>query len=144
LLHFVHHHPQPEVPEYRTRMPRSAEEIMHAVDGDYIQHWGIAGTNLPPNVFAWRSWLADLRLGRLVQSGVRRRDLWKNLKAGVRVPDEGKTLLVDYPPVDEPFPLNFAGHSVYTRIRWLPFHAWEIAQRFYGKGSIKESAESDP
>ncbi|MCH5373792.1 MAG: hypothetical protein JJ992_07440 [Planctomycetes bacterium] len=132
LLHFVHHRPRPDGPAYRTSLPGSVDDIAGAVDGDYIQQWGIAGTNLTPNIFSWRSWLADVRLGRLLQSGVRRGDLWHRLRAGVRVADEGLTLLVDYGPMKEPFPLNFAGHAVYTRLRWLPFHAREIARRFYG------------
>ncbi len=132
LLHFVHHRPRTDLPPYRTGLPRSFEDILSADDGDYPQHLGIAGTNLTPNVFSWRSWLADVRLGRLLQSGVRRSDLLRRLQAGVRVADEGLTLLVDYGRTEESFPLNLAGHAVYTRLRWLPFHACEIARRFYG------------
>lgn len=130
LLHFVNHRPQAGLPEYRASLPRSVEEITTAAYGDYVQQWGVAGTNLPPNVLSWPSWLADFRLAKLLQRGVRRRDLWQRLKAGARVADEGPTLLVDYGPSDEPFPLNFAGHAVYTRLRWLPFHVGEIASRF--------------
>jgi len=135
LLHFVHHRPQPSLPDYRTRLPHSVEEITTAAYGDYIQQWGIAGTNLTPNVLSWPSWLAEFRLAKLLQRGVRRRDLWQRLKMGSRVADEGLTLLVDYGTSEEPFPLNFAGHAVYTRLRWLPFHAQEIANRFYAGAS---------
>jgi hypothetical protein len=135
LLHFVHHRPRPGLPPQQTGLPSSLDDVSSAADGDYIQHWGIAGTNLTPNVFAWRTWLAELRLGRLVQAGQRRRDLLQRLKAGVRVPEEGETLLVDYSDSIEPFPRNFLGHAVYTRRRWLPFHAQEVANRFYGEHS---------
>ena len=132
LLHFVHHRPQAELPPYRTALPSSLEDVMTAAAGDYIQHLGIAGTNLAPSFWAWRTWLADVRLGRLLQGGVRRRDLLANLRAGMRVPEEGETLLVDYGPVDGHIGQHLAGHAVYTRRRWMLFHLKEIARRLYG------------
>lgn len=133
LLHFVHHRPHEGLPEYRTTLPRSVEDVLSAAGGDYIQHLGIAGTNLAPNLFAWRTWMADVRLGRLLQGSLRRRDLLLRLKAGVRVAEEGETLLVDYGPVEGNVAQHLAGHAVYTRVGWLPFHAEQIARRFYGQ-----------
>ena len=103
--------------------------LLHAVDGDYIQQLGIAGTNLPPACIGLGTWLADLRLGRLLQPGLRRRDLLKRLRLGQRVPQEGETLLVEYP--DGPAARQLAGHAIYTRQIWLPYHALEVARRFY-------------
>ena len=71
-----------------------------------------------------------MRLARLLQPGLRRRDLLSRLKTGQRVPDEGETLLVEYP--DSPAARQLAGHAIYTRLTWLPFHAAEVARRFYG------------
>jgi hypothetical protein len=75
------------------------------------------------------AWLADLRLGRLLQPGLRRRDLLERLRLGQRVPQEGETLLVEYP--DSRAARQFAGHAIYTRQVWLPYHALEVARRFY-------------
>ena len=130
LLHFVYHRPRSGVAEHRTALPRSIEDVLHATDGDYVQQFGIAGTNLMPAGVALRSWLADLRLARLLQPGLRRRDLPSRLKTGQRIPDEGETLLVEYP--DSPAARQLAGHGIYTRLTWLPFHAAEVARRFYG------------
>jgi hypothetical protein len=130
LLHFVYHRPRSGIAEHRTALPRSAEDVLQATDGDYVQQFGIAGTNLAPAGVALRSWLADLRLARLLQPGLRRRDLLRRLKTGQRIPDEGETLLVEYP--DSPAARQLAGHGIYTRLTWLPFHAAEVARRFYG------------
>ena len=132
LLHFVHHRPHEGLEPYRTVLPRSPEDVLAAVAGDYIQHLGIAGTNLAPNAFAWRTWIADVRLGRWLQGRLRRRDLLERLRAGMRVAEEGQTLLVDYGPAEGNIAQHLAGHAVYTRLRWLPFHAEQIARRFYG------------
>lgn len=130
LLHFIYHRPRSGVPEHRTVWPPSIEDLMQATDGDYVQQIGIAGTNLVPVGVGLRSWLADLRLARLLQPGLRRRDLLGRLKTGQRVPDEGETLLVEYP--DSPAARQLAGHAIYTQLTWLPFHATEVARRFYG------------
>jgi len=133
LLHFVHHRPQEGLPEYQTTLPSSVDDVLSAAAGDYVQHMGIAGTNLAPNLFAWRTWMADVRLGRFLQGPLRRRDLLLRLKTGMRVAEEGKTLLVDYGPVEGNVAQHLVGHAVYTRLSWLPFHAQEVARRFYGQ-----------
>lgn len=130
LLHFVHHRPLPGKPAYRTALPTNPAEVLAAADGDYIQHWGIAGTNLPPDALAWRTWLAELKLRRLLQADLRSRDLLRHLQAGMRVATEGRTLLVDYG--DSPQSRLQAGHAVYTLAQWLPYHAIEVARSFYG------------
>ncbi len=130
LLHFVNHRPRPGVADYRTTPPHSVDDLIHAVDGDYIQQFGISGTNFVPWGIGLRTWLANRRLARLLQAGIRRRDLFRDLRAGQRVPDEGEALLVAYP--DSPAARQLAGHAIYTRRIWLPFHAAEVARRFYG------------
>lgn len=132
LLHFVYHRPRPGMPEYLVPFPPTLDDVLRAADGDYVQHWGIAGTNLTPYIFAWRTWLAELRLGRFVQRHVRSRDLLSRLKLGIRVPQDGTSLLVDYGDMTDQITRHHAGHAVYTFHRWLVFHASEVAQRFYG------------
>ncbi len=130
LLHFVNHRPAEGLPPYLTRFPPSADDILSARDGDYIQQLGIAGTNIAPNALAWRSALADLRLHRLLQSGVRKKDLLKRLRLGQRVPDEGTTVLVDYGDPRGNILEHVAGHAVYTTTDWMLFHAEQVAQQY--------------
>ena len=137
LLHFVNHRPAPGRPAHQAVFPPSIDDVLSAAGGDYIQQLGIAGTNFSPDIFAWRTWLADLRLKRLLQPRLRQRDLLARLSAGVRVADQGKTLLVDYGPGEGHIGQHIAGHAVYTRLEWLLFHAEQVARRVYGSNDSK-------
>jgi hypothetical protein len=107
--------------------------VLKGVEGDFMQHVGIAGTNFMPIPLAVRTFLADWRLGKLLQRDVTPRWLRSRLKLGVRVPEEGQTLLVEYDDPDR-FPLfHFVGHALYTRSRWLPHHCEWIAREFYSE-----------
>ena len=134
LLHFIFHRRAAGQPEYQVKFPPTAQEILEVVSGDYIQQLGIAGTNVQPGIFAWKTWLANRRLGKMLQKEVRRRDLFRNLRSGMRVPEEGTTLLVDYGRTERHPGRHIAGHAVYTRPAWLLFHVEEIARRWYGYG----------
>jgi len=57
----------------------------------------------------------------------------------MRVPREGTTLLVDYGPPEKSLVEHHAGHSVYTRTKWLLFHAEQVAHELYGL-SVDNSA----
>jgi hypothetical protein len=130
LLHFVHHRPAKGLPEYRAPFPPRFHRVLRAADGDYVQQLGIAGTNAMPSVLAWRAWLADRRLHRLLQSEAEDA-LMERFQAGAIVPDEGTTLLVDYGPLPGGLAAHHAGHAVYTRKEWMLFHAEEVARQFY-------------
>lgn len=132
LLHFVHHRPAADRPSYQAPFPPRWENVLAAADGDYIQQLGIAGTDALPSVFSWRAWCADQRLRALLEQNVGREGLISRLSAGVRVAQEGTTLLVDYGPPEGNLAAHHAGHSIYTREHWLLFHAEEVARQFYG------------
>jgi len=131
LLHFIHHRPPPQGGEYQTPIPLKLLRARRALDGDYIQQIGIAGTNFPPLPFATRTWLADRRLGKLLEQNLVREGIITRLRHGTRVPDAGTTLLVDYDEIHPWLTRHIAGHGLYTWRKWLPFHAREIASRFY-------------
>lgn len=131
LIHFIFHRPAEGLPYYQAPFPPTPTQLLNAADGDYVQQFGIAGTNLIPSPLAWRSWLADVRLHRLLQPNLRNKDLIERLETGARIPSEGTTLLVDYGPDEE----EMAGHAVYTRRRWLLPHAEEVARRFYAEAA---------
>jgi hypothetical protein len=133
LLHVVHHRPCAELPPYRAPFPPTVEHILSAADGDYIQQFGVAGTNLPPAVIQWRAYLAERRLGALVQAEVDPPDLLSRLRAGLRVADEGETLLVDYGPPQGGIAQHLAGHAVYTQLDWQLFHAKQVVASLYGE-----------
>jgi hypothetical protein len=135
LLHFVHHKPIHEDP-YRAALPQSVDDLLQCRGGDYVQHLGIAGTNVAPDLFAWRARWADGRLNRILQVGIRKRDLWKRMCQGARAHDRGTSLLVDYGPPAGKVVEDVFGHAVYTREQWLEFHLREIMQRFYGINGV--------
>ena len=132
LLHVVQHRPLDDAQPDRAVLPRSFDDLQGAVGGDYIQQLGIAGTDLPPAPWFWRAWWADRRLSALLQpADLSIADLFDRLCRGRRVPDAGRTLLVDYGPLDGGTAEHFAGHAVYTRREWLPFHVSATARWLY-------------
>lgn len=132
LLHVVYHRPTEGVPAYLTRFPFSLKSAVAAKRGDYIQQVGIAGTNIPPALLAFPAHIADRRLHRLLQSELSLAATWKNLGAGLRVPDAGETLLVDYHAAAPRMHHGAYGHAIYTRTSWLLYHAELAARRWYG------------
>ena len=134
LLHFVNHRPSDQLPAFRTHHPLRPLDLLRATHGDYIHQIGIAGTNLGPLPLLVRTYLADRRLQRVVQSHISWRWLLRNYALGQRVPDDGSTLLVDYHDAGGDVWHHLAGHAAYTRRCWLPFHLTEIARRFYLNG----------
>jgi hypothetical protein len=132
LLHFVYHRPAEGLPSYRAPFPPSAERVMKAADGDYVQQFGIAGTNFGPNLFSWRARWAESRLDSLLQSDLHDAGLMERLQAGARVSEYGTTLLVDYGLPPGTIAEHHAGHAIYTRREWMTFHAEEVARRLYG------------
>jgi hypothetical protein len=131
LLHIVNHRPYPGLPEYRAHWTLRVRRMLQAVDGDYVQQLGIAGTNLPPLPIAVRTFLANHRMGRLLERDLKRERLLARIKRGMRVPEEGPTLLVDYDDPDRSPLRHLLGHGQYTRSRWLPLHCELVAKEFY-------------
>lgn len=131
LLHFVHHRPSEGLPEYQAPFPPKWHRVMSAADGDYVQQLGIAGTNIMPSFLQWRAWMADNRLNRLLQADDAVGGTIERFRAGKIVADAGTTLLVDYGLPSGSITRHLAGHAVYTRKKWLLFHAEEVARRFY-------------
>ncbi|MGC3969295.1 MAG: hypothetical protein QM775_18630 [Pirellulales bacterium] len=129
IVHFVNHRPLAGLPEHMTAATTRVGDILTAVGGDYIQQFGIAGSNTAPPLWMLRAWLADRRLNHLLQpADVTWRNLWARISAGVRTAESGRTLLVDYGMPQDGIEQHLAGHAVYTRPAWLPFHMQQVAQ----------------
>ncbi|MAT72089.1 MAG: hypothetical protein CMJ58_21495 [Planctomycetaceae bacterium] len=132
LLHLVNHRADEELQEYLARYPFRIADVLAAAAGDYVHQIGVAGTNLWVNPLALRTFLSDRRLRQLLEAGMPREWLGARMKRGVRVAEEGETLLVDY---DDPGRLphqHLLGHGLYTRTRWLPWQCERVAEAFYG------------
>ena len=98
-------------------------------DGDYVQQWGVAGSDLPAPSPQLRqlNGILDEALG----PGCAPRIWLDNLRHRRRVHHGGHTLLVDYRDDDPRGRPNFLatnfGHSVYTRRRSMEFLTAAIA-----------------
>lgn len=132
LLHFVHHRPAPGLAPYRVPFPVGWDDLVQARYGDYVQQLGLAGTNFVPIEPNWSQWRREYRLSKLLAGKLSWRNTVARLRTGQRVPDEGDTLLVDYPPYPDQFQRLLLGHAIYTHSAWLPFHVREVTRRFYG------------
>ena len=131
LLHFVHHRSSRTPPDHRASPPTSLAAFLNGEGGDYTHQVGIAGSNIPPFPLFWRAFWADRCLNRLLQPHYSPLDLWRRLKHGLRVADDGETLLYDYGGPEDRSLRSLTGHLHYTQCKWLPFHADEIARRLY-------------
>jgi hypothetical protein len=131
LVHFVHRRAVDGLPAWRAAFPPDVDDVIDAVEGDYIQQLAVAGTDSEPAIFAWRARLADRRLKCLLESGLEGENPADRFRAGTIVPEEGTTLLVDYGPPEGDFARHHAGHAVYTGRDWLLFHAEEVCRLCY-------------
>jgi hypothetical protein len=131
LLHIVNHRPVAGQEDHLGPRKLHIGRMLRAVHGDYVNQIGIAGSNLPPLPLAIRTFLADRRMGKLVERDLKREGLFKRMQRGMRVPEEGTTLLVDYADPDRLPWRHLLGHAPYTRSRWLPLHCELVAEEFY-------------
>ncbi|RIK74295.1 MAG: hypothetical protein DCC67_16795 [Planctomycetota bacterium] len=132
LLHVTNHRPREGDADYLARYPVRCAAVLSGRAGDFVQQLGIAGSNLPPLPLALQTFLANRRLGSLLERQLPPRLLTTRMKAAMRVPEEGVTLLVDYDDPDRLPHRHLLGHAPYTRSRWLPLHCELVAQEFYG------------
>ena len=102
--------------------------------GDYVQQWGIAGSDS----LASRSGDREInrRLDSLLGAGVDPKAWLENLAKGMRVHEAGTCYLVDYKDASLVVP-NFTktvfGHGIYTKYETMLFNAELICEEFYSK-----------
>ncbi|HET6882233.1 MAG TPA: hypothetical protein VFI31_18860, partial [Pirellulales bacterium] len=124
-------------PAHLASFPVRTDDVLHGANGDFVQQVAIAGTDTPPAPLILRSWLANRRLGKLLENDHAAQELADLLEAGARVPDCGTTLLVDYGANQGSPAEHLAGHAVYTRPEWLLFHAERMVQHLYGSATVR-------
>lgn len=151
LLHIVQHRPASRRAEWLANpaLPQSLDDVLKAKHGDWVQSFGIAGTDLRPVDRETRT--IQLAFRELLEAGLGEPEIRQNslldrlpdaarglvreklkefllllerLQCGQRVPSDGDAAwLFDYGAEEtEKF-----GHGVYTKRAWLPFHATRIA-----------------
>ncbi len=133
LLHFVHHRPVAHLAVDQGEFPPALADVMAATRGDYVQQLGIAGTDVPPSPLYLRSWIANRRLGQLLERSLEPPALLDRLAQGRLVARDGQTLLVDYRHDTPELAEEVAGHAVYTHREWMLFHAEQTATWFYAE-----------
>ncbi len=141
LLHLVHHRPRRGLPPYTSDYGRGLLSVAFFTDRDSVQQVGIAGSDFPPVLIGGRTFVADWRLRRFLEQDIRKGWILSRLRAGKKVADQGKTLLIDYRYYSGGLMPSMRGHWVYTVRSRLPWHAEIIAQEFYGTAQDAEGEE---
>ncbi|HND51325.1 MAG TPA: hypothetical protein PLV92_02970 [Pirellulaceae bacterium] len=141
LLHMTYHRPIEGLPPDRARFPFSLLSARRGKRGDYIQQVGISGTDFPTTWLHFAALVANHRLAKLLEPGLRRRGLFKRLRAGVRAADEGHVLLIDYFEAAKRLIHGALGHAIYTRQDWMLYHVEQMTKRWYERRT-KESTAS--
>ncbi len=142
LTHFLHHRNYNEESPFLTKPlfpPQSLPDTVTAKYGDWVQAFGIVGTDVDTPVSAQ----VNRRLALLLESGLeepvhgtdtrflvpqRIRDACARWKTGTRCHADGRNLLLEYEPCGRRIAAGLAvedsllGHGVATTIDWLPAH----------------------
>ncbi|QEG20494.1 hypothetical protein [Mariniblastus fucicola] len=127
LRHIVNHSPQAEQPEWLSPLFGTGKKFVESARGDLIQLLGITGSDFLPWLLNRTTRAVEIELHRFLAPDYSRRDWWPRAKLGMRVADEGETVLVKYDNRDGYAAQTF-GHSVYTRPEWLGFHLELVGQ----------------
>lgn len=152
LLHIVQHRPFGGRAEWLAKpaLPQSLDDVLKAKHGDWVQSFGVAGTDLRPMDRETRD--VHRALGEILETGLTEPEigqisllehlpeaarirvceklkeflvLLERLRCGQRVPSDGDAVwLFDYGAEET----EKLGHGVYTKRAWLPFHATRIAE----------------
>ena len=100
--------------------------------GDYVQQWGIAGSDTLAASSRERDF--NRKVDKLLGKGVNPKTWIENLAKGMRVPEAGTTYLVDFRDhslVVPNFMKTIFGHGVYTRYEAMAFNSQIIVENFY-------------
>lgn len=149
LIHVLHHRNyDAKKPEMAHPMfpPHSFGDMTSAKFGDWVQAFGIAGTDIPPPTLA----SAHVAMGMILEAGLdepdhgldtkfiptdRVRNACARWKTGTRCHADGHNLLVKYQPSGRiarlilPVEDVLLGHGVATTIDWLPSHLALVMQQ---------------
>jgi hypothetical protein len=136
VLHIINHRPmRGDGKQWLAKMelPQITVELPYAMGGDYVQQLAVAGTDALPR--SAQAQAANKALWELLEpyDGFER---WLECaRKGVRCPNDGVCLLVDYKDADttsDPTPSrHLFGHAAYTRQNAMLFNLTQIVQSLY-------------
>ncbi|HIE95710.1 MAG TPA: hypothetical protein EYG03_03895 [Planctomycetes bacterium] len=155
LLHVLHHRQNDNGDEFLAQPmfpAQSLNDMLTARYGDWVQAFGIAGTDVPPPIAmqANRAVAAVLEAGLTApEHGLdtrfivpqQLRDTCARWKTGTRCHGDGRNLLVEYEPSGRTTPLaspieeTLLGHGVATTLAWLPAHLALVLQALSSSGT---------
>ena len=142
LLQILHHRSADEGDAHRAQPmfpAHSLTDTLTAKYGDWVQAFGIAGTDVPPPT----SMQENRAVAAILEAGLttpehgldtrfivppKFRDTCARWKTGTRCHDDGRNLLVQYEPcgrttaLGSPIEEALLGHGVATTLDWLPAH----------------------
>ncbi len=130
LLHFINHRPGKLREEYRVAGPITLGDMLSAHNGDYIHEVGVAGSNFS-TPFSRPLWRCDKRLAEQLSPGLPWTKIFHRIAQGRRVPEEGRTLLVDYGKPGGKWWRSGMGHAEYTHFDRTLFHFDLLTHYFY-------------
>ena len=126
LLHIVNH-------RRNDQRAGSLKGLLHTKDGDYVQQFGVAGSDLLAASASERE--LNRELAKLLGGGADLK-LWsKNVRNKMRVIPQGTTLLVDYQDSSTVLPncvSSFFGHGCYTKYEAMLFNLRSTLHHLYG------------
>ena len=106
LLHLINH---------RGEEPLGGllSEIFFSGGGDYIQQWGLEGSDGP--ILIREELKLNRELDRFLDKGISPQKWLQGIKKRRRVPPQGQTFLIDYGDRDF-FIFSICGHGIYTKV----------------------------
>jgi hypothetical protein len=124
LLHFINHRAS-------DTLGGSFKGVLNTKDGDYIQQWGVAGSDMKSPIIKEQA--INLELDDFFGPGSNIELLKKNIQLRKRLHNHGHHLLVNYGDNGK-FP-NFGqtcfGHGQYTKLSYFNFQLYQINKFFY-------------
>ncbi|MEZ4741631.1 MAG: hypothetical protein R3B45_04165 [Bdellovibrionota bacterium] len=106
--------------------------ILFTTDGDYVQQWGITGSDFKAMTSQERKFNKDL--DKILGDGTNRTTWQEQTRSRLRVPPFGKTYLIDYKDNSHLVPNCFNtifGHGIYTRFQTMHFNTRIICEALY-------------
>jgi hypothetical protein len=130
LMHIVNHVPIADSAKWLCPAVEVGKGIRSGIKGDLVQVLGITGSDFLPWLLNQKTRSVEKELAQFLAPDLSRRDWWSRASLGMRVADEGETILVQYDNTDG-HATQTLGHSVYTKPQWLSFHM-NLVSELYG------------
>ena len=126
VLHFINHRGD-------DLLGGEVKGFFNTKDGDYIQQWGVSGSDMLSAVPLQKN--INKSLDPILGKGCDLDLLLNNIKKRNRLHSHGHHLFVDYADGSKTpnFLKSFFGHGVYTKLDLLPFHLYYIHKKYYAK-----------